>query len=551
MLNFFQRFRYNFLLALLISTFFIAIEQFYRVYNDILIFNLTFKSFLEQFIIHLLVVSIVSKRAIFIIYFIFALLTWFQLAHFSYYGTWIFPLEYLLFFIEFQEVLVTFKSVLSITIVPTALFLTLLMLSFFVLKKFEEKRVKIKYLSIFLMLALIFLPLRIYIKDNYTKNSNPSFEHYILKNSVLTLSNLFGSVIPKKISGKSGLEQDVVEAPNIIKQNPDVNIVLIMGESLQRDYMSLYSYHLDTTPYLDSLKNSSDFIYKKAVGSGVLTSIALPSFFNMIKQPDGLPQILSSSTCLFKLAKQNGFNTYFFSSQAAGELKSVKSYICPKYLDAMEDGSFITATQDESALDETLAQRLDGVDFTKPSFITLHQRASHTPFLDYIPKDFRPFNSENTANLEQNTIDYINSVRYTDEVIKNIVEKLKEKTKRATYIVFTSDHATNIGDSSRQGHGILENESIYKVPFFVYAINTENSLKNSFDDFSYISHYQISHMLSKLLGYESSYEIFNKKEDYFVCGNDLSGLGGFMKISFDENNEIVQDDERRKKGKNE
>ena len=58
-------------------------------------------------------------------------------------------------------------------------------------------------------------------------------------------------------------------------------------------------------------------------------------------------------------------------------------------------------------------------------------------------------------------------------------------------------------------------------------------------------------MLSKLLGYESSYEIFNKKEDYFVCGNDLSGLGGFMKISFDENNEIVQDDERRKKGKNE
>ena len=542
MKSFFKEFKYNILLALFISTIFISIEQFYRVYNDILIFNLTFKSFFEQFVIHLLVVSIVNKRAIFIIYFIFVLFTWFQLVHFSYYGTWIFPLEYLLFFIEFKEVLVTFKSVISVTIAPTILFLILLISTLFVFKKFEAKRVKIKYLSIFLIVALMFLPIRIYIKDDYKRNSNPNFEHYILKNSVLTLSNLFGSVIPKKISGKSGLEQVVVETPNLIMQNPDINIVVIMGESLHRDFMSLYDYNFETTPYLNNLKNDANFIYKKAVGGGVLTSIAFPIFFNMIKRPDGLPQILSTNTCLFKLAKQNGFNTYFFSSQAASELKGIKSYICPKYLDILEDGSFVSNNIDNSALDESLVQRLDGVDFTKPSFITLHQRASHTPFLDYIPKDFRPFNSENTDNLEQNTIDYINSVRYTDDVIKNIVEKLEEKTKRPTYIIFTSDHATNIGDGSRQGHGMLGNSSIYRVPFFIYAINTKNSLKNSFDNFPYISHYQISNIVSKLLGYETNYEIFNKKEDYFVCGNDLSGLGGFMKISFDENDNIVQDD---------
>ena len=197
MKSFFKEFKYNILLALFISTIFISIEQFYRVYNDILIFNLTFKSFFEQFVIHLLVVSIVNKRAIFIIYFIFVLFTWFQLVHFSYYGTWIFPLEYLLFFIEFKEVLVTFKSVISVTIVPTILFLILLISTLFVFKKFEAKRVKIKYLSIFLIVALMFLPIRIYIKDDYKRNSNPNFEHYILKNSVLTLSNLFGSVIPK------------------------------------------------------------------------------------------------------------------------------------------------------------------------------------------------------------------------------------------------------------------------------------------------------------------------------------------------------------------
>jgi hypothetical protein len=49
-------------------------------------------------------------------------------------------------------------------------------------------------------------------------------------------------------------------------------------------------------------------------------------------------------------------------------------------------------------------------------------------------------------------------------------------------------------------------------------------LKNSFDNFPYISHYQISNIVSKLLGYETNYDIFNKKENFTVCGNDLTGL---------------------------
>lgn len=543
---FWSDFKNNIFLALILTLVFVSIEQFYRIYNDILIFNLTFKSFFEQFLIHLLVVSIVNKRAIFIIYSMFSLFVWFQLVHFSYYGSWIFPLEYMLFFVEFQEVFVTFKSILGIAVLPTTLFLLLIFLSIFFIKRFDSKRVKIKYLSVFLILAILFLPLRIYVKDDYKKNSNPNFEYYVLKNTTLSLSNLFGSVLPKKLSGKSGLEQEVLATPNKISTNPDINIVVIMGESLQRDYMSLYDYPINTTPFLKSLKNNENFIYKNGIGSGVLTAIAIPSFFNMIKKPDGLPQILSSNSCLFKMAKQNGFNTYFYSSQAASELKGIKNYLCTKYLDVLEDGSYYTKSTDENALDEDLADRLDGVDFSKPSFITLHQRASHTPFLEYIPQDYRPFSKENTNNLEQNTIDYINSVSYTDSVLEKIITTLKQKTSRPTYVVFTSDHATNIGDSARQGHGMLDSNSIYRVPFFIYSINGENSLKDSFGDFSYISHYQISNILAKLLGYSSVYEIFNIKEDMFVCGNDLSGLGGFRTISFDENSKIIENSSKGK-----
>lgn len=167
-----------------------------------------------------------------------------------------------------------------------------------------------------MILFIIFIPIRIYIKDDYTRASKPNFEHYIAKNTILTLSNLFGNIIPKKISGQSGLVQEIIETPIILNSNPNINLVVIMGETLHREFMSLYDYSLNSSPYLKELKNQNDFLYKRAIGSGVSTTIAIPSFFNMIKKPDSIPQILSTNTCLFKMAKNNGFNTYFFSSQA-------------------------------------------------------------------------------------------------------------------------------------------------------------------------------------------------------------------------------------------
>lgn len=342
MIKLFKNFQNNILLALIITILFISIEQFYRIYNDILTFNLTMKSFFEQLLINLLIVSIISRKAILIVYTILALFVWFQLIHFSYYGTWIFPLEYLLFFTQFEEVLGTFTTVLNITVIPTICIIILLSSIIYTLNKFEINRIKIPYLSIILIIFILFLPLRIYIKDDYKKNNRPNFEHYITKNTILTLSNLFGNILPKKISGHSGLEQPVVDTPLIQNKNPNINIILIMGESLNREYMSLYDYKFNTTPFISSLKSDNNFIYKNAIGSGVLTDIAIPSFFNMISKPDGIPQILSSNTCLFKMAKENGFNTYFYSSQSQEELKGIKSYLCTKHIDTLKDGTYFT-----------------------------------------------------------------------------------------------------------------------------------------------------------------------------------------------------------------
>jgi hypothetical protein len=48
-------------------------------------------------------------------------------------------------------------------------------------------------------------------------------------------------------------------------------------------------------------------------------------------------------------------------------------------------------------------------------------------------------------------------------------------------------------------------------------------------------------LVSYLLGYQKHYDYFNTKEDYYVCGADISGFDGILKISFDEKNDLTKD----------
>lgn len=533
-----DKMKINILLAFVVNFCFVVIEQAYRIYNDILAFNLTFVSFWEQFLIHLLLISIVSRKSILIVYGLLLTLVWFQLLHFGYFGTWIFPLEYLLFFTQFQETYDTFITVTDIAILPTIV----VFIAFFIIYKFiniyEDRRLKVRYLSLVLILFVIFIPARVYV-DNMRKGHRPHVEHYVIKNTFNTVGYLMGSIIPKKLSGSTGLEQPIVETPAIYLNNPDINIIMIMGESLHREYMSMYGYEIDTTPYLNKIKESENFLYKKGIGSGVVTDVAVPSFFNIIKRPDGVPQILSTNTCLFKMAKENGFETHFYSSHARNQLAHLKNYMCTKWIDSYKDGTTVTNDEKKPALDDFLVNIIDNIDFTKSNFIALQQRASHTPFKDCYPKEFEVFTKDNSPHeLLQNTIEYHNSIHYTDYILSQIIEKIKAKTTKPTYFVFTSDHATNLGDKDRNGHGRLDYDSVYQVPFFIYGVNGAKNLNEKFSEFPYISHYQIGKVVSFLMGYEAT-NYFNHKEDYYVCDSDISGLAGVLKLSFDEENNQV------------
>ncbi|HIM75464.1 MAG TPA: phosphoethanolamine transferase, partial [Campylobacterales bacterium] len=433
-------------------------------------------------------------------------------------------LEYILAFTKFTETIATFSTVLEITIIPILIILPMSFLAFYSLKKMNEKRIKVPYLSLVLILFLIFIPLRVYLKDSSKKGARPNIEVSTIVNSIETLGFLFGRIVPQKVSGSSDSSQVVIPTPEVENIHPNVNVVVIMGESLTHTKMSLYGEKDKTTPLLDELSKEEAFTKQIAFTSGIVTDVALPSFFNILYQPDSTEQILSTNTCLFKMAKDNGFETYFYSPQSRVGLAYIKSYMCLNSVEHYLDGTHNTDEKKKNALDQVLVDRLDLVDFSKPSFIVLHQIGSHSPYGLRYPKEFNKFKSRGDR-YDRGA--YKNSILYTDYIVSEIIKKLKTKTDKPTYVFFTSDHGE--GTDEHAGHGNLKLASNFEVPFILYLINDKEGYSPLSLKQKYTSHYEIA----KLVGDRLGYDMTSMKQDmqtHYVCGKDLSGVAGCLSI---------------------
>lgn len=523
-IKFLLNLRYNLIYAFLLALVFILGEQIFRVNNPLLTFNLSLDKIAVQFLISFIALFMLNKTIRWIYSFIL-LFTFIQFVHFNYYGTWVFPLEYFLFFSKFRETMETFTSVLDITIIPIIIILIMTYLTFKIISKMSESRVKIPYLSFVLVLFLIFVPARVFFNDGSKKGARPNIEITPIVNTIETMGFFIGRILPQKFFGNSKLMKEVVETPILTVKAPDANIIVIMGESLTCKPMSLYGEEEKTTPNLDTFKDDKNFIYQTAFASGVMTDISIPSFFNMLYEPDSTQQIISTNTCLFKMAKENGFNTHFYSAQCSDGLSNIKSYLCTRWIDNYLDGSSETGEIKKDAWDNILLERLDKINFEESNFVVLHQIGSHSPVRWRYPKEFDKFkpNPKDEVDLSG----YKNTILYTDYIISEMIKKLQKRSKKPTYIFFTSDHGEGIDNHS--GHGHLHVKDQYEVPFIMYKINTNDDLDYKLKDKKYTSHYEISKLVATALGYNVS-SLRQYDGNHVVTGKDLSGIAGYLKI---------------------
>jgi lipoteichoic acid synthase len=258
------------------------------------------------------------------------------------------------------------------------------------------------------------------------------------------------------------------------------NVVIIQLESVRARSVTPYNEELKTTPYLDELASQS-LLAERAYTTLPHTSKAITSI-NCGVDPN-LTQIVTESfpggvpaQCLPGLLKEQGYNSAFFQS-ATEEFEDrrglVDNFGYEEFfpLESMvsdwkrDTEGFQKANYfglEDDVMLETSEQWLEQND--EGPFIATYLTV--TPHHQYLAPD--TYGREDFAEDEV-LDDYLNSVRYEDFFVKNLIQQYKDLgLYEDTVFVIVGDHGEGFEEHGRSQHDDVIYEEGLHVPLIVH-----------------------------------------------------------------------------------
>lgn len=376
-------------------------------------------------------------------------------------------------------------------------------------------------LDVFIVLALAFYPVRLFLSPSSTLGRFAKERHSLLKSYIYVTARFVAQTLPQEVLGLSNVKSYSRPKPRVVQKPLTKRIVFIVGESLSSHYVSAFgSYALKTTPFLDSQAKNGKVIIGKAFSAGLFTDVSVPSLVHMVARPNGVRHIYSHDSNLYRMAQEIGYKTAFFSVQSADGNNYTNLF--KQYLDFYEDAQGLTNSRYSSADDAYLVEFLERFDAGSASLILLNQVGSHEPYT--VPKGFEVFGSGNFLDK------YLNTVTYTDGIIRQIQDVVQRRFGNESWVlIYTSDHGQHVTQNTG-GKGGFAFASNYEVPFYITS-NSPRVMQETakiFGKCEFAFAVQISEFIGLLLGYDN--EISSCASGY-VNGNNLNGDTGYMKIT--------------------
>lgn len=293
----------------------------------------------------------------------------------------------------------------------------------------------------------------------------------------INLSNktesLFHNVPPK---------EEIQATSKTADRDSGVICILHIGESLRADRLSLNGWKNNTSPWLQE----QDLInFPHCISSAWTTDIALiPMLTNSRRAHTDISDIqnIPTSGSIMDYFSTIGFHTTALWAQSYE--KSTRTFLIDKEVE------FFSRAAEKKMLRFTESHKLipiilDSINNQQDEsqFIIINNYGSHMPFSEYDHKNppFTPVKELNPPldlpslhpemEIYYNNA-YDNTVHWTDDFIKNILEPLKGKP----YVyVYMSDHGELLGDTGDWLRGAINFENYFidsnacKVPFIVIA----------------------------------------------------------------------------------
>ncbi|WP_297942538.1 phosphoethanolamine transferase [uncultured Campylobacter sp.] len=372
---------------------------------------------------------------------------------------------------EFAHAFLNFKLI--------AAFLALLIFVFAALRLRVSQRARMKLcraIKLAFLLSLLVFIAHAAFKSYVAKSSKMRASIIIALNKIpiynfaFVTKDYFGADFKSVRELQAGYQSIYASHSHKTAPNRISNVIFIIGESLQRNFMSLYGYYLPTTPNLQALEQSGNLIaFSDVVSPGAKTNDVLKYVLNFGNYESEKQRPWSANLDIVNLARLANYETFWISNQERYGQWAVASGASAQMTDHSDFTNQIPVYKYAYSLDEVMLPSIKnfksgakrsplahkdessaaevGNAQMKDKFFILHLMGSHPSYEFRYPKSFAKFSA---ADISREPLDggqkkelahYLNTVAYNDFIVSEIYKIFASDN---TLIVYFSDHAQSL-----------------------------------------------------------------------------------------------------------
>ncbi len=229
-----------------------------------------------------------------------------------------------------------------------------------------------------------------------------------------------------------------------------LDIIVVIGESVRADHLSINGYNRPTTPLLEQRSNVVSFPYVYTEQTHTLASVPV-----LLTRADTLhPQHQYNETSFAAILRNEDFYTAWISNQDLGNTFAAFPSECDTmiWVNAGKSVFVFSGWYDEELLSDMDEQLSIG---NPKNLLILHTIGSHWYYNNHVPETqyyFSPITTNRVVtnnSIEQIVNSYDNTVRYTDFVLDSMIQRLEN---RCAVMIYISDHGESLGEHGNWLH---------------------------------------------------------------------------------------------------
>ncbi|WP_374828724.1 phosphoethanolamine transferase [Paenochrobactrum pullorum] len=269
------------------------------------------------------------------------------------------------------------------------------------------------------------------------------------------------------------LGQDAKQVQMTLPAGKKMLTVVVVGETARAQNFSLNGYERETNP---ELKKRDVLAFTNTTSCGTETSVSVPCMFSPFPRTDYSSAKFKASENLLDVLQHAGVNVEWWENNTGDKGVADRSKMID--LQTSNDPKYCAGGE---CIDQILSDYLRDhlAEFEENTTLVLHMTGSHGPayYMRYPPEiaQFKPeCRTAEFSKCEDSQIvnSYDNSILYTDKVLSQIIDILKDnEDKFVSSMIYMSDHGESLGENGLYLHAapyFIAPDTQTHIPFIAW-----------------------------------------------------------------------------------